>query len=108
MIHLTIHITLSQLPGAYIFEPNGGFCGLDPAEVMEAARAVMPGCEDLSSVEIAQLPGSDRQMIINPWAERDQPLNPLGTQFLGRPVYGTAVVMPSSGSWSERTRSCSG
>ena len=91
---LQLTINLSQLTGAYVFEPNGGFRSLDPAGFAEAAQAVVPGCEDLTMVETATIPGSSRQVVLNPWAERDQPFNPLGSQFLGRPVYGAVAVLP--------------
>lgn len=95
-MNLTINLSLDQLPGAYSINPAGNIRLLEEPIQDSARTAVYPGCEDPTMLESARSPGSDREILFNPWAERDEALNPLGTQFLGRPVFGTVAILPPS------------
>lgn len=83
-------ILLLNLPGCYSFSPSGTMRPVDPTD---AARVILPGCEDPSAIESVRMP-SGREIRFDPWAERDRPFNPLGSQFAGRPLFGVVVVMP--------------
>ena len=85
--------SLTNLPGCYSFGANGVFqsCDASPEAV---DSVVLRGGEDVTALEHGNTP-SGRKIVYDPYAERDQPLNPLGTQFLGYPVHGTIVVLPA-------------
>ena len=84
--------SLTNLPGCYSFGANGVFQSCDPSPEV-VASVVLRGGEDVTALEHGNTP-SGRKIAFDPYAERDQPLNPLGTQFLGFPVHGTIVVLP--------------
>jgi len=86
--------SLTNLPGCYSFGPSGVFQSCDP-NPEAVTSAVLRGGEDTTMLEHGSTP-SGRKIAYDPYAERDQPFNPLGSQFLGRPVFGTIVVLPSS------------
>ena len=84
--------SLINLPGCYSFGANGVFQSCDPSPEV-VASVVLRGGEDVMALEHGNTP-SGRKIAFDPYAERDQPLNPLGTQFLGFPAHGTVVVLP--------------
>ena len=86
-------IYLCNLPDCYSLTPEGTFRAVEPTDAAVAA-AIIPGCEDLSAISSTRTTGSARELRYDEFAERDRPLNPLGSQFAGRPIFGTIVVMP--------------
>lgn len=87
-------VRLRDLPGCYVFSPEGRMQILEDPTPELVAQAIFPGCEDLSMIDSVTLPAG-REMRFNSFAERDEAPNPLATYFYGHPVYGTAVVMPA-------------
>ena len=84
--------SLTNLPGCYSFGANGVFQSCDP-KPEAVASVVLRGGEDVTALEHGNTP-SGRKIAFDPYAERDQPLSPIGTQFLVFPVHGTVVVLP--------------
>lgn len=84
---------LTNLTGCYLFGADGSFRSCDP-DPESVARAILGG-EDARMLDHENTP-SGRTIAFDPYADRDRPLNPLGSQFLGRPVHGTIVVLPRS------------
>lgn len=90
-------ISLSDIPDScFLFRADGSIAllvgGLSPEHILSA---IMPGAEDAGILEEDVLP-SGRKFVSSRLAELHAPENALVSSWLGRPAFGSIVVLPAS------------
>ena len=93
MILTITNVEVADIPGALVFHPDGRLEYIPNPTRDRVLQAIEPRGEDWGILEMGHLPGCGRPCYWSRFAESFGSENPLLTNWLGRPIYGTVVVV---------------